>query len=153
MKSGIIQPPAFQRPNGYLYLDAFQNNIVNTTATKVALNVIHALFTDGIENIATYRITPGRPGFYQVNAQAVFINLIADKAYGIEVRLNSMTPIISTMKHASFVYQLDVNVSCVVYLTAIQWLDLWVWHNAGVDTVDIAGTDQRITFLNVQRVR
>jgi hypothetical protein len=153
MRSGIIQLPAFQRPSGYLYLDATQYDIVDSTPTRVALNTIHALFVDGIENIATYRITPGRAGFYQVNAQATFVNLIANKAYKIEVRLNSMTPIISTIKHASFVSVLDVNCSCVVYLTAAQWLDLWVCHDAGVNTIDIAGTDQWITFLNVQRVR
>jgi len=150
MGQGIIQPPAYQRPNGKLYLSAQQDDIANTTWTLVELNTIFPNFIDGIENTGTHRITPGPSGFYYVSGLAIFRNIVADSKYQVAVYKNDGgSGIFMTNKHSSHNDFLYVPCSDIIFLAKDDFLDLRVYHNAGVGTVDISQNSR----LTVQRVR
>lgn len=153
MNTQIIRPPAFQKPSGKLYLGTDQLNLVNTVATLVELDTIPAAFKDGIENIVTHRITPGRAGFYSIVGQVWFKSLIADKDYFAMIRISGATIACDSNAHAS--YAAAVTAKCCLpnqYLSNTDYVQLYAQSFAGVDTVDIESTESR-TFLAVQRVR
>lgn len=153
MGHGIITPPAHEWPHGKLYLSASQDDIVDVTWTIVNLNLIKAGFIDGIENIATHRITPGVPGFYLVIGEAVFRNIVAAKKYEVAVYKNGAGPVVYSDQHSSLDDFLRVPCTDIILLDEDDYLDLRVKHNAGVNTVDISIGVQGETFLTVQRVR
>ena len=154
MGSSIIIPPAFQRPTGKLYLDDYQINLVSGDETLVELETIPAAYNDGIENVVTHRITPGRPGFYAVVGQVSFMAIVADKDYEARLKMSG-GPSYAGRKvtHASRTGTLGVTASTPAhYFSATDYVELWAVSEAGVDTVDI-NTTEVFTFLALQRVR
>jgi len=148
----IYGPPAFQRPNGKLYLSAQQDDIANTTWTLVNLNTIHADFNDAIENVGTHKIRPGIAGFYAIFGQAVFNHIIANKKYQVAVWRTGGGTILSN-QHASFVDFLYVSCSDIMYLDENDDVELRVYHNAGVGSIDVSTGTGKDTRLTIQRVR
>jgi len=147
----IGSPPAPQRPSGCLYLNNIQLNLVDSTPTLVLLETIPAEYTDGIENVGTHRITPGKAGFYSIVGKIRLEQVVADKKYEALIKVSGVV-IHQQYIHASLA---DViGVSCVIpclYLTAANYVELWAESFAGVNTVDISSALD--TFLAVQRVR
>lgn len=153
MNTQIIRPPAFQRPSGKLYLSADQLNLVDASVTLVELDAIPAAYKDGIENTGTYRITPGRAGFYSIVGQVRFKNVITDKDYYSMIRISGGAFVCEVCAHAS--YAAAVTAKCCLpnhYFSNTDYVQLWAESFAGVDTVDIDDTEAR-TFLAIQRVR
>jgi len=150
---GLIQPPAFQRPSSKLYLGSNQNDLVSGAPVLVTLDTKPAAYIDGIENVATHRITPGRPGFYAIVGSVFFVNVIASKVYHTLIKINGATFIAESVSHAVIVD--DVSALCCVpnqYLAATDYIELYAMSEAGVNTVDVYGSEDR-TYLAVQRVR
>lgn len=153
MNTQIIRPPAFQRPSGKLYLGSDQLNLVSGSATIVQLDTIPAEYKDEIENTGTYRITPGRAGFYSVAGQVTFKAVVADKNYYAMLRISGAAIICDCGRHSSFAAALTPK--CILpghYFSNTDYIELLAQHFAGVDTVDIDSTEAR-TFLALQRVR
>ena len=156
MSQGIIQPPAYQRPSGKLYLGSEQINLVDMTETLVELDTIPAGYTDGVENVVTHRITPGVAGFYSIVGQVYFVGCIANKSYYSLIRLNAAGAwLCDRGVHTGGLVGHAVAAICILpnqYLSKTDFVSLWAQSNAGVDTVDITQTEPR-TFLALQRVR
>lgn len=152
MTTEIRPPAAHQRPSGRLYLSANQLNLVHGRTTLVELDAIAAGFTDGIENTATHRITPGYAGFYGITGVVTFTNVVADKPYAAYLFINTSTYVCANVNHAALAYSLSVPVSALAKLTATDYITLKVRSFSGDDTVDIFGSPH-YTFLCVQRVR
>jgi len=152
MTTRITPAPAYQRPTGKLYLSANQLNLVSGVITLVELDAISANFTDGIEDTANHKITPGIAGFYDVKGQVTFTSVIADKIYNVYLRLNGVTTKVGLYRHSSIAAFLTISCTVLLYLSATDYLTLFARSNAGVDTVDVLG-QEIYTFLSVQRVR
>lgn len=150
----IGSPPAYQnqRPSGKLYLNNDQLNLVDSAPTLVLLDTIPAAFVDGIENVATHRITPGVAGWYSIAGQVWFDNVIAAKKYRCAIMVSNQLVAVN-YNHSSLADTLSClcSVPCH-YLTAVNYVELWATSFAGVHTVDI-GIWEQYTYLAVQRVR
>ena len=60
----------------------------------------------------------------------------------------SGTQKIRVIAHSSGTGDVSIHVSDILYLTADQYIELFAYHNAGVNTVDIVG-DDKYTFLSI----
>jgi len=152
MNTQIIRPPAFQKPSGRLNLSAEQSNLVSSVGTLVNLDVIPAVFTDGIENIVTHRITPGRAGFYSIVGMVRFIGTVDCTAYNCSIKVSGVE-VCDNQNQAG--ESGSLSTLCVLpnfYLSASDYVELWATSFAGGDTVDIDSTNER-TYLALQRVR
>ena len=150
MHTQIIRPPAFQKPSGHLELSASQLNIVNATQTLIAFDQIRAGFTDGIEDITAHKITPGKAGFYSIAANICFFNTVANKKYCSELEISG-SQVALTMVHTALAEHVDTPISIAsIYLSATDYLMLYAYHEAGVDTIDVG---KSYTYLSIQRVR
>ncbi|MBA7557760.1 hypothetical protein ES705_50531 [subsurface metagenome] len=150
MGTQIIRPPTFQRPSGHLYLGTLQTNLMDGMSTLVLLDTIKADFKDGIENIVTHRITPGKAGFYSVYGHIQFISIVADKCYTAYLKKSGGFAV-ENPNHASFVHQIGVDAfTPCYYFSEIDYVELWAKSESGTDEVDISTVHTR---LIVQRVR
>ena len=150
-----VHPALTNWPSGKLTLSDIQSNLVDVTPTKVLLDVVPAVYTDGIENIVNHRITPGRAGFYSIVGQVEFTNsIIANKYYAAYIYVNG-TRLVRHNAHSGIGNVLSVLCSLPNhYLTAEDYIELWAMSGSGDDTVDISGGGSfDDTFLSVQRVR
>ena len=148
----ITNPVANQRPNGKLYLDTVQLNLVHGAETLVLLDTIPASFVDGIENTVTHRITPGVAGWYSIVGHISFSQPVANTCYVCTVKVSGVIVCISYI-HAALAY--DVSPNCVLpchYLTNTDFVELYATSRSGGNTVDIFDLEPK-TFLAVQRVR
>jgi len=153
MNTQIIRPPAFQRPSGKLYLTGDQLNLVDTVWTLVELNTIFGHYTDGIENVATHRITPGVAGFYSIVGQVFFKNLLGDRIYGAAIRISNVD--VSIFHQNTGPSGTSCSALCNLpneKLSAVDYIELFAASFSGINTVDIA-EGLAYTYLSVQRVR
>jgi len=120
--------------------------------TLVELDAISSGFTDGIEDTANHRITPGYAGFYGVFGSVTFASVVAAKTYIAAIRINGNTYKTGNYQHSGLVYYVTANVSDILKLTATDYVELVCQSRAGVDTVDVRA-NEIYTFLSVQRVR
>ena len=152
MQTQIITPPAFQRPSGKLYLGTAQLDLSSAVPTLVELDTVPAEYKNGIENIVTHRIVPGRAGFYSISAQVSFNQVVADKHYGADLRISGVTKSLN-YNHASLAIRIAAICSLPCqYITANDYIELFAVSFADVDTVDLFG-EEKMTYLMVQRVR
>jgi len=154
-KAANVNIPA-QTPNGRLYLEASQQNIADGLFVKILFDSISAGFTDGIEDVVNHRIFPAVAGWYQVNAYLVLEGLIDTKKYQIHVTrsgiLVAYAEYLSPITGTSTNYHLSLGVSDVIKLTALQYLEVGIFHNDATEIVDVLG-EEAGSFLSVQRVR
>jgi len=152
MGSRLTQPPAFQRPSGYLYNTTLQENLVNGISTKVVLDHKNTDFTDNTEDVVNYRITPGVAGFYSIGANLTFNNVVANKHYEGCIKINEVELGGSrVVVHSSLAEEVTVVISLPsIYLSADEFVELYAISNSGDNTVDIKLI---VTTLCVQRVR
>lgn len=149
----IITPaPAYQKPSGKLYLSADQLNLVSGEWTLIELDTISANFTDGIEDTTNHRITPGQAGFYDIKGQAYLSQIIAGKRYQLAILVNGTIYKYYTELPGGLTNYLTLLVAAHFYLAAADYLELVILSIAGVDTVDLLGSEP-YTFMSVQRVR
>jgi len=152
MTTEIRPPAAHQRPSGRLYLDNNQLNLVDGVKTLVELDTISAGFTDGIEDTAGHRITPGQAGYYHIIGSAMFANAVADRGYVVYIRRSGGVSLAQNNSWSGGGGYFSAVTACLAKLTATDYIELCVRSDAGVDTVDLLGKIYA-TFLSVQRVR
>ena len=152
MHTQIIRPPAFQKPSGKLVLSSNQNNLVDGVLTLAELDTIPSGYTDGIEDVANYKITPGMAGYYLIAASVYLSSVVADKMY-VAYIYKSGSGIAGNILHSKLAEPLifPMLVPCQ-YLSATDYLQLWVKSESGDNTVDISAI-QEYTYLSVQRIR
>jgi len=152
MTTRIIQAPAYQKPSGKMYLGSNQLNLVNGAITLVELDTVGTGFTDGIEDTANHKITPGYAGFYIIIGMVTFMNLVIDRSYdaGVLITGAAYLPFVHDFSGRDDYY--TVPVSCLVKLNATDYIELYARSMSGDNTVDILA-GEAYTFLSIQRVR
>lgn len=138
-------------PSGSLYLNNNQLNLVSGSGTLVLLDAIASGFSDGIENVVTHRIYPGVAGLYLIDAGIMFTSVVALKPYRMIVTKNDSTWI-GVYGHSGLVYNMSLTLSKLISLAAPDYIDMWAYSYADVDTVGISKYKDA-TFLTIQRVR
>lgn len=153
MNTQIILPPAYQRPNGKLYLSSTQLNLVNATNTLVELDTIPAAYKDGIENGVIHGIKPTK-GFYSIVGKVNFLFCVADKEYTTRIEITGIGVICKAVLQSSHAGSTISPLCCLPchYLDGDTTVYLYARSDSGDDTVDIDEGEED-TFLSVQRVR
>lgn len=129
-----------------VYLQGDQENIPNSTETKLLLT--NATF-DPSSLFANSKLTIKVAGTYLICGSVGYgkIGLVANKNYYARIWLNG-GPIITQLLQTAFA---DVVIPMAVDLYDLavdDELELYCFHQAGVDTVDIIGTSS-YTFLSI----
>lgn len=145
-----------QIPTGRIYLEATQHNVPDGSFQKILFDTISAGFTDGIEDIVNHRILPGVAGFYSVFASLELEGLIDQKMYNIHLTKNGFLQAhvhhVSPMTGGGTANHLTLHVSSVIYMTAISYFEVGLYHNDATHNVDVLG-ETTGSYLAVQRVR
>lgn len=162
MTQGISTPPftgfLTQQPSGRLYLNSNQSNINSGVPTKVLLDTIDPYFTDAIEDVPNNKIPPGVAGFYIFTAAVCWESILDQKRYDLAVILNPGAVGVGLHEFCNSGTGLGTaghnfnKITDVIYLTALQSLELQVNHTDGTNNPAIIAGRWR-SFLTVQRVR
>ena len=131
------------------YLSANQENLTNNTWTKVTLDAEN--FDVGSDfDTTNSRFTAPVTGYYQVSAQVTWYSssAVADKRYMIKIYKNGDTDLLMNTVHSSLASSLSNVISCLIYLSANDYIELWANQGSGVDTVDIYG-GSKLTYMTV----
>lgn len=134
-----------------VYRNAAQENIANTTATKVELNAEIIDTGDNFDSTTNHRYVAPIGGYYRVSGTILYTSVVTDKTYEARILRNG-TLKASAANHSSSTDDISVNVSDLIYMSAGQYLELYSYHNAGVNTVDIVGSASSKTFMSVEFV-
>ena len=151
---GISSPPVklTNSPSGKLYLNSDQENVTKLSPELVHIDTIGTDFTDAIEDTGNSKITPGEAGLYLIVAHLNWKDVEADKSYCVYIDVSGSF-ISESYMNSAFVGSNLGNYACaLVWLSAIDYIEMYAWHNGAGSTVDIrAGEDE--TYLFVQRMR
>ena len=120
-----------------VYSSANQDNLTDTQYTKVNLD------TEGFDAGSNYDTTNKRfvapiSGYYQVNANLVYKDPVADKRVGGAIYINGSSHQV-TLAHTSSTSYAYVSLSCVAYVVSGQYIELYAVVYAGANTVDLYG--------------
>ena len=146
--------PITNRPNGTMFLDENQLNLVSGVSTKVLIDHIVGNFIDGIEDTGNNEITPLVAGFYLCIAQVTFTEVVADKLY--ELKMEGGPRTMWDRKHSRTTDDLTLRCVEVMYIQADEHLHMAAVQNSGANTVDILGSvadTPGYTQLTMQRIR
>jgi hypothetical protein len=149
----ITQPPAFQRPSGYLSLGLQMNNPALDIEVAVNISDVPADFTDGIENGGLHRITPGIAGFYSIYGQVYWIDaFINNNWYQSLLKVSGNIISDNTLMCAANSLLAVPVFKNIWWLNATDFVELYSKHHGDNQTADIKDGVHK-TFLCVQRVR
>ena len=133
------------------YLDANQLNLVSGNWTKVALNNEGGARSydpgGNFDTTVNYRYIAPYPGYYTFHGSVRFRAVVVDKLYSVALYKQGAIAA-HTHVHSALADVISANVSDTIYLTAGQFVELYVKSAAGVDTVDVEGTEDS-TYLTV----
>ena len=142
MASGVTGGP-FVRA----YVNSTQSNITNNTFTKVILNAETYDTASEFDPSTNYRWTCGTAGKYLATANLTWDSggIVQDKRHKVMIYKNGS----QTSHNEIFTAQGSEFSMCVtdVYdMSATDYLEMWCWHLAGVDTPDIQAGAQTTWF-------
>jgi len=137
--------------NARAYLaTASQDDLVDGVPTKILLNA--ESYDPGSNfDLANSRYVIPVTGYYQVNANISFKNVVADKSYIVLIYVNEAR-YSQNLSHAAFVSTTYVTHSDLVYGVAGQYIELYGISNAGVNTVDVSNGTGAWTYMSVHMV-
>ena len=132
------------------YLSANQEDVNNTTWTKINLNAESYDIGGDFDHATNYKFTTPTAGYYLLTGcvQWVYDTTVADKVWKTAIYVDSASVAVTTMQ-TSVVQQVIVPVTTVEYIAAAKDIELYCYHNAGVDTPDVAGGSAFETFMAV----
>lgn len=129
------------------YLSADQLDIPSGTWTKVLLDA--ETYDVGSDfDIENHKFIAPQNGYYLLigSIQWKGSSVVADKRYYVGFKKNNTTFITLGNFHAADANTLTPAISDIVYLAQNDYIELYGFHAAGVDTVDIGGYENG-TFL------
>jgi len=119
--------------------------------TKVQLNTEKFDQLSEFDSSVNYRFTASEAGYYVVCFSAgLRPGIGVGKKVIVQLKLNNTSPMAMTMLHSSVNDYIGGGNSIVTYLSANDYLELWVYHNSGAD-VNIDYTN-KLTFLAIERL-
>jgi len=127
------------------YLSTAQLNLADVTVIKVLLD---GESYDPGSNFAAYKFTCPTTGYYAIQWNVGFVNIIANKNYTAMLYLNGAAAIFNSVHSSDDTNELRFGGSDIQYLTATNYLELYVYLNVGAATVDLEN-DPRMTYLVV----
>jgi len=142
----FVSPVMITTAKARAYAAADQLNIVHATPTKVVLDLENYDTSDAFANS---RFTVKEAGYYLVVGRVSYIgvSVVANKVYNAGVYLNGVM-CGWDVKQSSVVDLVSPSFLDIIYLDIDDYLELFAYHFAGVNTVDIYGRTD-LTFLAI----
>lgn len=146
------------KPNSLTLLDQSSCTVVRESSTqvistgtwtKVRLNSEWFDQDNEFDNTTNYRFTATEAGTYLICFSAgFFVGVVADKKYIAQMRINN-SGVSKGRLQAAFAESVTATNSIILKLAANDYVELWVYHNAGNDVeLDYNGE----TFLSIFRL-
>jgi len=137
--------------NNYMaraYLSANQFDVPNNTGTLVNLNA-ESYDPGNNFNTANHRYVAPVAGYYVIHGQVTYLTgtVVADKRYDARLYLNGAESGGAILASPTTGYA-SPNFTDCLHLAANDYVELFCFHQAGVNTVDILG-NTNWTFLTV----
>lgn len=130
------------------YLSTAMANITSAAYTKVTLNAETYDPGSNFDSTTNYRFTAPVSGYYHIRGQVMFSNVtVADKLFIGSIYVNGAS-VADDYKHNSAAQSICVQPSCIVYLGAGDYIELYGRQDTGVNTVSILN-NSKYTFLEV----
>ena len=136
---------------GRIYLGTQQDNIADSTATKVLLDT--ESFDTGSEAdlVTNNQVDITDTGTYIVTAMLGWTNTVAGKSYRVQIYVNGAAVLRSQMQTATGTGDFEMPISGVVSITAGQKIELYANSMDDASTSDVAaGVTQ--TYLSWGRI-
>lgn len=130
-------------------LSANQENITDATWTKILLD---SETYDVGANFASNKFTAPVNGYYLVNANVEFINLVANKIYASGIYKNGTRIKQTVACNGSDTAGVSCPICDVIYLDATEYVELYAWDTVGANTVDINNGSAN-TYLTVTLIK
>jgi hypothetical protein len=138
------------------YMSASQENLVSGTWTTVLLDATDYDTHNGF-SAANHRYTFPESGYYLINANLRFTNLVADKPYGAAFNKNvgeasviSISGSYGVCSYALATPQFSVPLSTIYYFSAGETITLSAVSQAGVNTVDLYAITSTHTYCYME---
>lgn len=142
-------PQGFKRGQDWFraraYLGTQQDNLVDGADTQVTLDTEDY---DTNSNFAANAYTAPISGWYQISAQASFVNTVADKQYTIRVKVDAANALVNQAS-PSLADRCNPVISDVIKLNKGEVVTLYATSESGGDTVDI-DDGSTLTHLAIQ---
>jgi len=124
------------------YRSTEQSNIPNNTWTKVLVNAISFDPGDNVD-IVNSRIIVPLPGYYLIIGVILWKSgtVVADHGYYTGIFKNGALQIQDGAQSSSTLAIMS-SLASILYLSENDYIELYAWHNAGVNTVDIYGSSE-----------
>jgi microcystin-dependent protein len=122
---------------------AFNDNVW----TKVTLNTEVYDPNNNFDNVTNYRYTVPVTGYYQINAAVLFATLTANKRYSISIYKNGTAINQSDNQNGTTADFITCAISDNVYLTATDYIEVYVKQNTGANLVIYYSTPY--TFFSI----
>ncbi len=130
------------------YRNGTQDDIVSATFTKIQLNAEDYDSGSNFDAATNFRFVAPVSGYYLITGCVRWINIVVDKTYIGCIYKNDALVASSGVHYPGGLAGISSTVTTVLYLAATDYVELWGYHDAGVNTVDIeTGSDQ--TYLAV----
>lgn len=124
---------------------AGQLNLKNNVWTKVTLaNEKY----DPDSDFASSTYTVGRTGYYLVNGQVSFTNIVANKAYDVGIYVDGSLTNFANIHASDATQAATATTTDIKFLTPSDTVELYARSHAGVNTVDILGNNNG-TYLAI----
>lgn len=132
-------------PRARAFAAVNQENLVNTTPTKVTLGTEDYDIGD---NFTSSSFTAPITGYYKIKGSVTFLNVVADKLYVGQI-YKATASIKDDYVHASLAQSLTSKPEITTYLTAGDVISLYATSYSGDNTVDIT-LGSKYTSLEVE---
>lgn len=124
-------------------------SVLDTTWTKIQLNAEDYDTLGEFDSTTNFRFTAAKAGYYQVNGGAFLASPAADSVVYLGIFKNGAA-VSFVLYHCAFVYGIRPSLSDILYLTATDYLELWVYHTSGVNKNIAFGSAE--TFLSIHKL-
>jgi len=115
------------------YLSAADQTISTGTPTKITLDGEAYDPGTNFDNVTNYRFVAPISGYYSTCGAAQFLDVVANKIAAVYIYKNDAA-ITQSVFHTSIAGESAiVPVADIIYLAATEYIELWVYHNFGVN--------------------
>lgn len=145
--AGISHLPFQSRARAYH--SGAPQSIATLTFTKVALKSENYDTQNEFDNTTNYRFTATTAGYYSVVGNVTYLSSVADKTPSGLIYKNGAA-VTQNYTHSSGTGAIGLPVVEIIYLGVNDYLELWTWHNFGVNKT--ISNQSKATYLAIHKI-
>ena len=131
------------------YRTTSNQSVSSASWVKVQLNVEDYDTRNEFDSATNYRFIADAAGYYQVDAASTILSLGDGKIFGIAIYKNGSAVAVGRELTGS-ANNAVANISTSIYLTAGEYLELYVYQNSGSSANIVTGS--QYTYMSIHRL-